>query len=651
MKRLMSLFLLAFLLLTILHPVQAEVNRREIGNLVIENIPEVPQILIDRLLQYRNTRSAAIYDWLPSGQGMLIGTRFAETNQVHLVDRPAGVRKQITFFNEPVGSVDLNPSPNTPLFLFTKDIGGSEFYQIFNFNMKTGKYQMISDGKSRNGGILWSNRGDKFCFVSTMRNGRDTDVYYATADNPTDYKLLIDKGGYWIATDWSPDDRSLLVINYISINESYYYTVDIETREMTQINPTDKKIAYGGALWAKNGKGVYLTSDENTEFMHLRYYSLKRKKFSNLTKDIPWSIDDFQISPDGKYLAFIANEDGISKLYIRDNKSKKRLAIPELPIGQIYALDFSPDGKKLAMCLNTSQTPGDIFVLNIESKDLVRWTYSEVGGLNTDNFVLPELIHYPTFDKENGKQRNIPAFVFKPIGGEKPYPVLINIHGGPESQYIPYFSSMAQYYLEELGIALIAPNVRGSAGYGKSYLLMDNGLKREESVYDIGALLDWIESQPDLDKDRIAVIGGSYGGYMVLSAMTHYNDRLRCAIDIVGISNFVTFLENTKEYRRNLRRVEYGDERDPEMREFLTKISPTTNAYKISKPMLIVQGLNDPRVPASEAEQILKAIRDNSTEAWYLLAKDEGHGFRKKTNRDFYYYSVVMFLEKYLLEQ
>ncbi|MCB0586764.1 MAG: S9 family peptidase, partial [Phaeodactylibacter sp.] len=220
---------------------------------------------------------------------------------------------------------------------------------------------------------------------------------------------------------------------------------------------------------------------------------------------------------------------------------------------------------------------------------------------------------------------------------------------GPESQYRPGFSPIFQYYLKELGIAVIAPNVRGSAGYGKNFLKLDNGYKREDSVKDIGKLLDWIKEQPELDESRVAVMGGSYGGYMVLSSMAHYNGRLRCGVDIVGISNFVTFLENTKSYRRNLRRVEYGDERDPHMRRHLERISPTTNAHKITRPMLIVQGMNDPRVPVSEAEQMLRAIRNNGGEAWYLLAKDEGHGFRKKPNRDYYNKAVILFLQRYLL--
>ncbi len=333
-----------------------------------------------------------------------------------------------------------------------------------------------------------------------------------------------------------------------------------------------------------------------------------------------------------------------------NTKNNSYNKVDGLPIGQVYGLEFNKEDTDLGLVINTPRTPGDIYSLELETNELTRWTFSEVGGMNTDNFVEPELVLYPTFDEVDGKTRTIPAFVYKPKNISGPVSVLIDIHGGPEGQEIPYFSSTTQYIVNELGIAVITPNVRGSSGYGKTFLTLDNGYKREESVKDIGKLLDWIETQPELDASRVGVIGGSYGGYMVLASMIHFNERLKCGIDIVGISNFVTFLQNTKEYRRDLRRVEYGDEQDPQMNEFLTKISPTTNAHKITKPMFIVQGLNDPRVPVSEAEQILEAIRNNGSDAWYLLAKDEGHGFRKKSNRDYYNNSMVLFLEKYLLK-
>jgi dipeptidyl aminopeptidase/acylaminoacyl peptidase len=300
------------------------------------------------------------------------------------------------------------------------------------------------------------------------------------------------------------------------------------------------------------------------------------------------------------------------------------------------------------MVLNTARTPGDVHSIDLDDAALVRWTFSETGGLDSEGFVEPTLVRYPTFDEVDGATRMIPSFYYRPRG-KGPFPVIIDIHGGPEGQERPYFDPLGQYALNEMGIAILAPNVRGSDGYGKSYLLLDNGFRREDSVKDIGALLDWIGRQPELDSERVAVMGGSYGGYMVLASMVRYDERLRAGIDIVGIGNFVTFLENTKEYRRDLRRVEYGDERDPEMREFLSRISPSNNASKITKPLFVIQGLNDPRVPVSESEQMVKVIRDGAGEVWYLLAKDEGHGFRKKPNRDYMHGAMVLFLETFLL--
>jgi len=647
-----SLFFLLLVALTFtrFHSSQAQVQRIEKGNLVIEEIPEIPERIIDRMYQYQSTRSAYIADWTADGKGMIISTRFAETSQLHLVEKPGGARKQITFFPEPVSGALVCPNLDENGFLFTKDVGGNEFYQIYFYNLDNGEYKLLTDGSSRNGFPNWSNDGKKFVYYSTRRNGRDWDIYLSDINAPEIAKSILEKGGTWVAVDWSPDDKQLLLTNYISINESYYYTLEIASGELTQINPSKEKIAYGFGVWAKNENGLYMTSDEGSEFLRLRYYDLAKKKFTTLTSDIPWDVEQLAISKQGDKLAFVTNEGGIGKLYLLDTKTKMYQQIPDIPIGQVYGLNFHPDGDKLALVINTPKTPGDIFVLNLPNNSMERWTYSEVGGLNTDCFIVPELIKYETFDKVNGKPRMIPAFYYKPTRGSSPFPVLIDIHGGPEGQFIPYFSSGIQYYLNELGVAVIAPNVRGSSGYGKSYLKLDNDYKREESVKDIGTLLDWIEAQPELDASRVAVSGGSYGGYMVLASMTHYNDRLKCGEAMVGISNFVTFLENTQAYRRDLRRVEYGDERDPKMREFLMKISPLTNAHKITKPMLITQGLNDPRVPVGEAEQIVSAIRKNKGDVWYLLAKDEGHGFRKKSNRDYYTNALVYFLEKFLIE-
>lgn len=613
---------------------------------VVQGVPEIPQQVVNRVDQYGQVRSAILADWAPD-QGILISTRFGNTYQLHRVKQPGGARKQITFFKEPVYRGSYEPSGSYPGFLFSRDQGGNERYQNFFYNTQTGYSQIVTDGQSRNGSALWSNKGGKFAYRSTKRNNRDNDIYVASMANPQQAKMIFEAKGYWGPSDWSPDDQALLIFNYISANESSYHVLDIKSRQSAPIMPeTNEKVSYGGAMWGKDGKGIYFSSDQDSEFQQLRYKNLQSGRIQNITKHIPWNISHFELSPNGQLLAFIANEDGVGKLHLLNTASWQELPLPALPIGQVSGIKFKPDGSALAFNLNTARSPSDVYSIDLKTNQLIRWTNSEVGGLNTSNYPEPKLIHYPSFDG-----RKVPAFYFKPNNPKfkAPYPVVIHIHGGPESQYRPFFSSSFQYWLNELGIAVLAPNVRGSRGYGKSYLKLDNGYKREDSVKDIGALLDWIDKQPELDSKRVGVKGGSYGGYMVLASMFHYNDRLKAGVDSVGISNFVTFLKNTKSYRRNLRRVEYGDERDPKMNQFLQSISPTNHAHKITKPLLVVQGLNDPRVPASEADQMVKTIKTKGGEVWYILAKNEGHGFRKKVNKDYYNYAVSYFWERYLI--
>lgn len=623
-----------------------QIEKREIGNLVLEGIPEIPAKLSERLNQYQNTRAAHLVDWLNNGSGMLITTRFGESLQFHTVDTPGGIRKQITFFNGPVFNGSMRPNANG--FLFSKDEGGTELYQIYYYDLTSGSYRMLTDGMSKNSGGLWNRSGSSFAFTSTKRNQKDHDIYIFDLDKGEE-KMLFEAKGLWYPMNWSHDEQWLSVLNFISINECFLYRLNIRTGVLIPISSTQHKVACRGGIWTNDGEGIYYTSDSNHQFRQLIYHHIESGQERILSAGISWDIENLSLAPDGQTLAFTANENGIDKLYLLDTKTEQWELVESTSEGQIYRLKWHPNKNYLGMSINSAQAPGDVYVLDVDANRIVQWTYSELGGLNAKDFVLPTLMHYQTFDKVKGSHRSIPAFYYKPKQVKENIPVLIYIHGGPESQYRPSFLPTFQYYLNELGIAVIAPNVRGSAGYGKKFLKLDNGYKREDSVHDIGKLLDWIDQQPELDSNRVAVMGGSYGGYMVLASMTHYNDRLRCGIDIVGISNFVTFLKNTKSYRRDLRRVEYGDERDPEMRKHLERISPTTNAHKITKPMFIIQGLNDPRVPASEAEQMLKAIRKNGGEAWYLLAKDEGHGFRKKTNRDIYTKTVILFLENYLL--
>jgi dipeptidyl aminopeptidase/acylaminoacyl peptidase len=626
-------------------------EKKEIGSLVLEGIPEIPAPLIERMNQYQNTRSAGLGSWNANGKGILIVTRFAETAQLHQVDFPGGDRKQITFFKEPVGGGSFCPDTTYKGFMFTRDAGGNEFSQLYWFDVTTGKYERISDGgRTQNSLPLWSNKGDRFITVSTRRNGKDYDLYLASMKDPRAAAIVVQQTGSWSPLDWSPDDKKLVVENYISITKSFLYVLDLESGKLEPLNPSTEDISYGGAFWSADGKGIFLISDQGSEFRVLKYYDLAAKKFTDITGTIPWDVSGATINLSRTVIAFTTNENGISKLYQLNTTTKKFTAVPGIPTGVIGGLKFHRDGKQLGFVLNAPQTPSDIYSIDLTTNKISRWTNSEVGGLNSSTFTVPTLVEYETFDKVNGKPRKIPAFYYKPQKATGKLPVVIAIHGGPEAQSLPTFSSFISYLTNELGVAVLAPNVRGSSGYGKTYVKLDNGYKREESVKDIGALLDWIAKQPDLDASRVAVWGGSYGGYMVLASMTHFNDRIRCAIDVVGISNFVTFLQNTEDYRKDLRRVEYGDERDPKMKTFLEQISPANHVDKITRPLFIIQGLNDPRVPASESEQMKEKMKAKGDKVWYMLAKDEGHGFRRKHNVDYMQWAIVMFLQENLIK-
>ncbi|WP_456408152.1 alpha/beta fold hydrolase [Thiolapillus sp.] len=626
------------------------------GKLLLEGIPPIPEQVKEDLRRYQNTRSGAFLDWTADGKQIYISTRFGDVRQIHRVSFPGGARYQLTFFDEPVGGVQRQPGGE--LLSFSMDAGGSENAQIFSLDPASGDWKMLSDGKSRNRSVIWDREGKRIAFQSTRRNGESNDIWLLPVETPDKARLVLKSpdGSWWGPKDFSADGKKLLLTNYISAAISRVLLLDLVSGEQRLIAGAQKNSVNLPQAFDAADKGVFLITDRNGEFEQLAWQSLENAdRIRFITESIPWDVDSLVLSDDRRRGAFTVNAGGRSELYLLDTATLGWRKVENIPVGLISGITFSPDGARLAMSLNTPKTPTDSFVLALgkkplEAGNLERWTFSEVGGLDTDSFIEPELIHYPAFDQVNGKPRQIPAWLYKPRG-KGPFPVVISIHGGPEGQARPRFSSTYQMWLNKLGVAIVVPNVRGSAGYGKTWLSLDNGFRREDAVRDIGALLDWIATQQDLDAKRVAVFGGSYGGYMVLASAVHFGDRLKAAVDIVGISNFVTFLENTKDYRRDLRRVEYGDERDPEMRAFLEKISPLSNVEKINIPLLVVQGQNDPRVPVSEAEQIVKALRKKGQPVWYMNALNEGHGYRKKENRDVYQQVVVMFLRRYLLEE
>jgi len=616
-------------------------------NLVVDGVPKIPASLAETAGRYGSYRFALVSDWHPTRREMLIRTRFADTPQVHLVKMPGGERQQLTFYPDSIATAEFHPNGGD-YFVFVKDIGGGEWYQLYRYDMDSGNVTLLTDGKSRNLLGSWSSGGDQIAYISTRRTGQDTDLWVMNpADPKTDHLLTQLKGGGWEPIDWSADDRNILLQEQISINETYLWLVNTATGEKTAITPRDtkEKVSYGSARFSKDGKGIYVTTDQDSEFQRLALLDTSGKQPKFLTTDISWDVESFDLSHDGKRLAFITNEGGLSVLHVMDTATQRDEKLPKLPAGVIQGLRWHRNGHDLAFSLTNAQGAGDCYSLDVGSTRLERWTMSETA-VKTDAFPAAELVHWKSFD---GKM--ISGFLYKPpakFTGKRP--VLVMIHGGPEGQSQPVFLGRANYYLNELGIALIYPNVRGSTGYGKTFSLMDNGFKREDTYKDINALFDWVGSRPDLDADKIAVTGGSYGGHMTLAVSTFYSDRIRCSVDVVGMSNLVTFLEHTEGYRRDLRRVEYGDERDPKMHEFLEKIAPMNNVEKIKKPMLVVAGKNDPRVPVTESEQIVGALKKQGTPVWYLMAKDEGHGFRKKQNQDFQFYATVEFLEEYLLK-
>ena len=567
----------------------AEVERVTRGNLAIEGIPEIPPELVQRMRRYQFARSAFFAGWTPDGR-ITISTRFGNTSQMHIVDKPMGARRQITFFDEPIYGGELVADRRA---------------QGHRLHPRRGRRRELPARVPRSresrtrcgsptGAAARARASGRRTARSTPSSGRcgpasTTDVYI---DDPLDRMRARDGvRGAGSRLGRRPTGRRTgsrcCSIRFVSVNESYSEVYDLATREKREIEPAKVKAARGGGDFLDATARAYTSRPISAASSgRCATWTSRRGKVTPLTDHIKWDMDDLALSRDGRYLAYVVNEDGASRLGVMDLVQHADLIPPKLPFGVIGSIDFDPAGKRLAFSLQTPAQPYDVWVSDARGRRTraldarARSARSTRRGSSRRRSCISRLS-----TRSDGKPRQIPAWVYKPAGAG-PHPVLISIHGGPESQTQPAFSISTQQWAVELGYAVIHPNVRGSTGYGKTYVALDNGMKREDSVKDIGALLDWIATQPDLDSKRIVVIGGSYGGYMVLASMTHYNDRLRGAIDIVGISNFVTFLESTAEYRRDLRRPEYGDERDPKMREFLQKISPLNNVGKINKPML-----------------------------------------------------------------
>ncbi len=613
-------------------------QRVERGALRLENVPEAPPGVSERLRQYVNTRSAAFADWLPDG-GILITTRFGDTAQLHRVDMPMGARTQLTFYEERIGGASVRPGTNE--IMFVRDVGGDENFGGYILDQATGRAIQLTEARTRNSNFIWSDDGEQIAWSFVPNTEPNYDIFVGDPDDADARRRVLDGEGAIGPLDYSSDGRHLLLSRFISAAESQLLVLDVASGQNARLTP-EITVSYGGGEFTPDGRSVIATSDENSNFQRLVRIDLASGARAVLTPDVQWDVESFDLSPDGRTIAYVVNEAGSSSLRLMDVRTGRALQAPRLPAGIVTSVTFDRQSRRIGFTLNNSTAPGDVYSWDMRARQLTRWTQSETGGIPQSTFVEPELISWRSFDN-----REITGFIYRPRT-PGPHPVILSIHGGPESQFRPGFSSTIQYWVKELGVAVIAPNVRGSSGYGKDYLALDNAERREDSVRDIGALLDWIAAQDTLDENRVVVYGGSYGGYMVLASMTHYNDRLAGAVDIVGISNFVSFLENTSGYRRDLRRAEYGDERNAEMRAVFERISPLNNMSRVNKPIFVIHGYNDPRVPVSEAEQVYAAVRRNGGEAWLMIAMNEGHGFARRENQEAQREAETLFLQRVL---
>lgn len=608
-----------------------------------EGVPAIPAALAASVRPYLEYRSAQFQDWDPKSRAMLVTTRFGDAAQVHKISAPGAARNQLSFEAEPIASARYSPDGRS--ILITKDVGGGEFYQLYT--LSDGRLTLLTDGKSRNTGAVWSRDGGLVGFTSTARNGTDGDLWLVNPADPKSARLLTElKGGGWSFEDFSPDGKRALVNNRLSIERSDLYEVDLATGIVARLNRPGTGASFTGARYGSDGI-IYATSDVGNDVQRLGTIDRANGFRQIVTGPSLWDVEEFDVAPDSSFIAFTRNEAGLSKLRLIDPKTSAILGEAKLPAGVISGLKVAASGE-IGFSLASATSPADAWSLDPKTMALTRWTTSETGGLDASKNREPELVTVKSFDGEA-----VSGFLYTPDPAKFPgkRPLIIDIHGGPESQTRPGYLGRTNFLINEKGIAVFYPNVRGSSGYGKRFVALDNGpFKREDTVKDIGALLDTLAARPDIDAARIAETGGSYGGYMCYATAIAYGSRLKGAICARPISNFVTLLENTESYRRDLRRAEYGDERVPAQRAKLMAISPLTRVNEIKIPLAVITGSNDPRVKPSESYQMVEAVRAQGGTAWHLIAANEGHGYQKKANQDFEFLTRLMFWDATLLK-
>ncbi|MCO4781678.1 MAG: S9 family peptidase [Candidatus Cloacimonetes bacterium] len=543
---------------------------------------------------------------------------------------------QLSFFDEGVDGYSVSPDGRViAVFVNNK---GSEHNPIALVDTTTGSFQMVFEqDNAQAGGIVWNESSSMFLFRSNHQNGQDFKIYEYHIINKT-LELKIDTNGWAFPIEYSPSGRFILYGVATSNANQNIFLYDLEQSYSKLLTPHEGNVSYEYAF-AGSDDQFYILSNEDSEFKKLKHLDVQNNESRSLGVDINWELSGLVVSPCGRYVMYSANEEGYSNLYLLDAWLDNDLPSPQSKgILSSYNFDENLD------VFYTYQFPkrsAEIYHWSFRQIKEQALTWSSYAGINPHEFIQPELIEYESFDG-----LKVPAFLYLPKNYKRgtKIPIICHFHGGPEGQFRPMFYKHFQYWLE-LGIGVCAPNVRGSSGYGAHYMALDDYKLRMDSVKDGIALGNYLIDNGYTTNQQLGVMGGSYGGFMVLALITEAPELFAAAVDVVGISNLVTFLQNTKPYRRKLREAEYGPLSDE---EFLISISPIHKMDRVKTPLLVVHGATDPRVPLDEAQQVVDALEARNQVVEYLFFDDEGHGVRKLKNQIEYYDKTFEFFTKHL---
>jgi dipeptidyl aminopeptidase/acylaminoacyl peptidase len=621
----------------------------------VDGMPPIPQSIADDLARYAAFRDAQLVAWHPTKRQILINTTFGQFPQLHLVDGPGRARTQLTFLPSPgvprasaatpVPSASFDPADGNTIVLRRDVTGGTEGYNLYRYDMSTGQITPLNDSRSASGPPVWSRQGKWIAYRSSQRNGRDRDIFVMQPADPATARRVGDTSGNWDVEDWSPDATSLLALELASNSVSTIWKIDVASGERKALTSRDgDPVGWGNARFSPDGRHVYAISDKGGRNRIWRGV-VSTGAWTPITPEAD-AVYSFELSPDGLMIAMILDRGETTDLQVLDLGTLKPRPLPPVGPGVMSQLMWRPGSREVGFTLASIKSQGDVYSVDTSLGTLTRWTFSEVS-FNPDVLPAPEVIRWKS---EDGL--GVSGILYRPAKKfTGPHPVMIALHGGPDARDRIRFQGRSNYFLNELGMAIIYPNLRGSTGFGRKFEEADNGTARAGAIKDVGALLDWIATQPDLDKSRVLIQGPSYGGYLALESAIVYGDRIRCVMAGAGMTNLVTFLEQTGPDRQANRRVEYGDERDPDMRAFLLSISPITRASELKRPTMILHPGNDTRVPVSQAQELVKALKANNAPVWYLEFTGVGHDNfpGSAANNDLMLYCWTLFIKTYLL--